>query len=152
MGLFSYKEKRYGKFVFILIAIVLLALAGGSIFGGIYAVMHMSHWSKYLIIVVACIAGLLFALMGITMLVMSLSMINSWKSGRDSNKSKGVSNVRLCDKCGRVITKKAEFCEHCGAKQETGLGLKQCPECGTKNSGPAAFCEKCGHDFSKDSK
>lgn len=147
MGLFSYREKRYGKLVVILVSLVLLALAGGSIFGGVYAVMHMSNWSKYVIVVVASLVGLLLALMGLFMLIMSLSMINSWKSGRDGNKSKGVSNVRLCDKCGRVITKKAEFCEHCGAKQQTGLGLKTCPECKTKNSGPAEFCEKCGHKF-----
>ena len=147
MGLFSYREKRYGKFVVILVSLLLLALAAGSVYGGVYAIMHMAHWSKYVIIVVACIVGLFLALMGFGLLLMSFSMIDSWKSGRDGNKSKGVSNVRLCDKCGRVITKKALVCEHCGAKQETGLGLKECPECGTKNSGPAAFCEKCGHEF-----
>ena len=57
MGLFSYREKRYGKFVFVLVALIIIALAGGAIYGGIYAVMHMSHWSKYVIITVASIVG-----------------------------------------------------------------------------------------------
>lgn len=147
MGLFGYREKRYGKTALVLLAILIIALGAGSIFGGVYAVIHMAHWSKYIIVVVACIVGLLLAIMGIFMFFFTFSMINSWKSGRDGNKSKGVSNVRLCDKCGRMITKKAEFCEHCGAKQQTGLGLKECPNCKTKNSGAAEYCEKCGHKF-----
>ncbi len=147
MGLFKYKETRYGKFLFVLIALLLVALGGASIYGGVYAVLNMSHWTKYIIIVVASIVGLLLALFGIFLIIFSFSMINSWKSVRDGNKSKGVANTRLCDKCGRVITKKAEYCEHCGAKQQTGLGLKTCPQCKTKNSGNAQFCEKCGYEF-----
>lgn len=147
MGLFSYREKRYGKLALVLLALVILALAGGAIYGGIYAVMHMSHWSKYVIIVVACIIGVVLAVFGLFLFFFTFSMINSWKSGRDGNWSKGVSNARLCDKCGRPISKKAEFCEHCGAKQETGLGMKTCPNCKTKNSALAEFCEKCGQKF-----
>ena len=147
MCLFKYREKRYGKFLFVLIALVMLALAGGAVFGGVYAVMHMNHWAKYVIVVVAGIVGLMLLAMSVFMLIFSTSMINSWKSVRDGNKSKGLANGRLCDKCGRVITKKAEFCEHCGEKQETGLGLKACPNCKTKNSGAASFCEKCGYEF-----
>ncbi len=147
MCLFRYREKRYGKFLFVLIALVLIALGAGAIYGGVYAVLNMTHWSKYVIVSVAGILGLILAGFGIFFIIFSTSMINSWKSVRDGNKSKGVANVRLCDKCGRVITKKAEFCEHCGAKQQTGLGLKTCPNCNTKNSGPAQFCEKCGYEF-----
>lgn len=147
MGLFSYREKRYGKFWFVLIAIILIGLAVASVYGGVYAVLHMTHWAKYVIITIACIVALVLAGFGIFMILFSFSLINSWKSVRDGNKSKGVANTRLCDKCGRVITKNAEYCEHCGAKQQTGLGLKTCPECKTKNSGNAAFCEKCGHEF-----
>lgn len=147
MCLFKYREKRYGKFLFRIMALVLVALAAGAVFGGVYAVMHMTHWAKYVIVVVAGIVGLALAGFGIFFLIFSTSMINSWKSVRDGNKSKGIANTRLCDKCGRVITKHAEFCEHCGEKQETGLGLKKCPNCKTKNSGPADFCEKCGYNF-----
>ena len=147
MSLFTYREKRYGKFTFILFALLLIALACASVYGGVYAVLNMAHWSKYIILVVACIVGLALVAFGLFLILFSFSMINSWKSVRDGNKSKGIANTRLCDKCGRVITKKAEYCEHCGAKQQTGLGLKDCPQCKTKNSGNAAFCEKCGYEF-----
>ncbi len=146
MGLFSYKEKRYGKFAFRLFAIILIVMGGAAIFGG-YCALKMSHWSKYIILAVAAIVGLCLILFGLYLFLFSFSLINSWKSGRDGNKSKGVSNARLCDKCGKVISKKATFCEHCGAKQQSGLGMKTCPECKTKNSAKADFCEKCGHKF-----
>lgn len=147
MCLFKYREKRYGKLTFVLFALVLIALAAASIYGGIYAVIHMAHWSKYIIITVASIVGLGLGLFGIVLVALSFSMISSSKSVRDGNKAKGIAHTRLCDKCGKVITKHAEFCEHCGAKQQTGLGLKACPNCKTKNSGPAQFCEKCGYEF-----
>lgn len=146
MSLFGYREKKYGKFVFVLIALILIALAVGAVYGGIYAVLHMTHWAKYIIIVVASILGLALGLFGIFLILFSFSLIGTWKTVRDKNTT-GKSATRLCDKCGRVITKNAEFCEHCGAKQQTGLGLKTCPNCKTKNSGKAAFCEKCGYEF-----
>ena len=77
MGLFGYREKRYGKFTFVLIALIIIALAGGAIYGGIYAVMHMAHWSKYVIITVACIVGLLLAILGIFLILFSFSLIGS---------------------------------------------------------------------------
>ena len=43
MSLFGYREKKYGKFVFVLIALILIALAVGAVYGGIYAVLHMTH-------------------------------------------------------------------------------------------------------------
>jgi len=147
MGLFKYKEKKYGKLTFVLVALILILIAAASIFGGIYAVINMAHWSKYLIVVIASIFGLVVGCFGIFLFAMSFSMISQSKSVRDENSSKGISGTRLCDRCGRVISKKAEFCEHCGGKQESGLGLKECPNCKTKNSGAAAFCEKCGFEF-----
>ena len=147
MSLFKYREKRYGKLTFTIVSLMLIALAVASIWGGIYAVLHMAHWAKYIIVVVAIIVGLALGLFGLFMFLMSFSLINKSQSVRDGNKSKGIADTRLCDKCGRVITKAAEFCEHCGSKQETGLGLKNCPECKTKNSGTAKFCEKCGYEF-----
>ena len=51
MGLFQYKEKRYGKTTLILFALILIAIASVSIFGGIYAVLNMTHWSKFVIVV-----------------------------------------------------------------------------------------------------
>ena len=147
MCLFKYKEKRYGKFVFILFALACLVVASASIFGGVYAVMHMTHWSKYVIVSVAGLFGLFVGAMGVVCVWLSFSMINKSKSVRDGNRMKGIADTRLCDNCGRVISKVAEFCEHCGSKLETGLGMKQCPECKTKNSATADFCEKCGHQF-----
>lgn len=147
MSLFGYREKRYGKFAFIVLAILSIALAVGAVWGGVYAVLHMAHWSKYIIIVVASIFGLVFGFFGIFLLLLSFSMINSWKSVRDGNKSIGTANKLLCEKCGRVIAKGALFCEHCGAKQQLGHGMKDCPECKTKNSGDAKFCEHCGYEF-----
>ena len=147
MCLFKYREKRYGKLAFILFAILTIALAVASIWGGVYAVMHMEHWAKYIIVSVAGIVGVALGLFGLFLFGMSFSLINHSKSVRDGNKSKGISGTRLCDKCGRVISKNAEFCEHCGATQQTGLGMKVCPECKTKNSATAAFCEKCRYEF-----
>ena len=147
MGIFKYREKKYGKLTFVLVALILILIAAAGIYGGIYAVMHMAHWSKYLIVVVASIIGLCLGGFGIFMIALSFSMISQSKSVRDQNSSKGISGTRLCDMCGRVISKNAEFCEHCGGKQASGLGLKECPNCKTKNSGAAAFCEKCGKEF-----
>lgn len=147
MCLFKYREKRYGKLAFIIFALCVIALAGVAIWGGVYAVLNMSHWAKYVIVSVAGVVGFALLCFGVFLILFSFSLIWKNKSVRDVNKSKGVADVRLCDKCGRVITKKAEFCEHCGEKQQTGLGLKVCPECKTKNSGAAAFCEKCGYEF-----
>ena len=147
MGLFNYKEKRYGKLTFILFALILVALAAASVYGGIYAVIHMAHWSKYVIIVAASIVGLFLGGFGILLIALSFSMISQSKSVRDENKSKGLAGPRLCDMCGKVISKKAEFCEHCGGKQQEGLGMKKCPKCKTENSELAEFCEKCGKKF-----
>lgn len=152
MGLFSYREKRYGKLTFILVSLLIIALGGLAIFGGVYAVLKMAHWSKYIIVVVACLIGGLLALFGLFMFFFSFSMTGKSKSVRDGNEVKGISGTRLCDNCGRVITKGALVCEHCGAKQHSGLGLKTCPTCKTKNSGAAKFCEKCGYEFKDEQK
>ena len=145
--MFGYKEKRYGKFLFVLISLLLVALGGGAIFGGVYALLHMSHWAKYVVSVVAFIVGALIMLLGLFMFVFSFSLIRTWKSVRDGNKSIGTANKNLCEKCGRVISKGALYCEHCGAKQQLGHGMKKCPVCKTLNSGNAEYCEKCGTKF-----
>lgn len=141
-----YREKKYGKGALIVFAIVLIAIAGGSIFGGVYAVNHMSHWSKYIIVSVAGIFGIATAICGFLCLSISFSMINEKQSVRDGNDSIGIANTHLCDKCGRVISENASVCEHCGATQ-TGKEAKKCPDCGTKNSPTASYCEKCGYKF-----
>ena len=151
MCLFKYREKRYGKLTLILVSLLFMAIGAAAVLGGIYAQHNMQHWAKYVIVAVAGVVALVLVLFGLFMFFLSFSMINQSKSVRDENKSKGIANKRLCDKCGRVITKNAEFCEHCGAKQQTGLGLKKCPTCKTENSGTAKFCEKCGYEF-KDEK
>ena len=124
MGLFSYREKRYGKFTFVLIALIIIALAGGAIYGGIYAVLNMEHWAKYVIIVVASIVGLLLAILGIFLILFSFSLIGSSKSVRDGNKAKGIANTRLCDKCGRVITKKSGILRTLWCQTTDGIGSK----------------------------
>ena len=144
MGIFKYREKRYGKLTFILFAVIMVLLAVASVSGGIYAIVNMTHWSKYIIVVVTSIIGFALGGFGVVMVALSFSLISQSKSVRDENLSKGVSGTRLCDKCGRVISKQAEFCEHCGYKLEEGCGMKECPKCKTKNSSQAAFCEKCG--------
>ncbi|MBE7076659.1 MAG: hypothetical protein E7374_02070 [Clostridiales bacterium] len=147
MCLFRYREKKYGKFTLILFALLVIALAGASAFGGAYAVMEMSHWSKWIILAVASVVCLALVVFGVVLICIATSMINTWHSVRDLNTTGKIKDVRLCDKCGRVISKKAQICEHCGTQQETGLGMKDCPECKTKNSGTAKFCEKCGYEF-----
>lgn len=147
MCLFRYREKRYGKLALILFALLSIALAGGSIFGGVYAVIHMSHWSRFVIVSVAGIVGIGLAILGFACLGISFSMINQKRSVRDRNKSKGISGTYLCDKCGRVISKHANVCEHCGAVQQIGKQDKKCPECKAKNNATASYCEKCGYKF-----
>ena len=147
MCLFRYKEKRYGKFALTLFALALIAAGVASVYGGVYAVMNMSHWSKYLIVTIAALAGLFFAIFGLVVFGITFSMINQKRSVRDRNKYKGVSGTYLCDKCGRVIDRKANVCEHCGAIQEIGKHDKKCPDCKAKNNATAAFCEKCGYEF-----
>lgn len=147
MCLFKYREKKYGKLAFVLFALCFIAIAAGAVFGGITALYKLPHWSKYIIIAAAGVVTLLSGGFGLFLLAISFSMTGRSKSVRDVNSAKGISGTRLCDKCGRVITKNAQFCEHCGVKQETGLGLKKCPNCKTKNSGTAHFCEKCGYEF-----
>lgn len=147
MCLFKYREKRYGKTALVLFSLVLIALAVGSVIGGAIAVIKMDHGAKYAIAVGACVFALISFAVGLYIFLFSFSMISSWKSVRDGNKSIGVKDVRLCDKCGRRISKSAEFCEHCGEKQNSGLGMKSCPKCKTKNSALAKFCEKCGEQF-----
>ena len=147
MCLFRYREKRYGKFALTLFALILIAAAAGSIYGGVYAVMHMTHWAKYVIVSVAGIVGLGLGVFGLAVFGITFSMINQKRSVRDRNKYKGVSGTHLCDKCGRVISRKANVCEHCGAIQEIGKRDKKCPDCKAKNNATAAFCEKCGYKF-----
>ena len=147
MGIFKYKEKRYGKLTFVLVSLLFIVIAAASAFGGIVALSKMVHWTRYLVFAIACIVALTSGILGFTMFGISFSMHWRKKSVRDVNKGKGVAGVRLCDKCGRVISKKAEFCEHCGMDQQSGTGMKKCPECKTSNSATAAFCEKCGYKF-----
>ncbi len=147
MGIFSYREKRYGKTAMVIVGLISIALAVAAVWGGVYAVLNMAHWSKYIIIVVAAIVGLFLVFFGGFLILLSFSMINSWQSVRDGNKSIGTANKVLCEKCGRVIAKGAQYCEHCGTKQQLGHGMKDCPECKTKNSGDAKFCEHCGFEF-----
>ena len=147
MCLFRYKEKRYGKLALTLFALILIAASAGAIYGGVYAVLNMSHWVKYLIVSVAGIVGLGLGTFGFAVLGITFSMINQKRSVRDRNKYKGVSGTYLCDKCGRVISRKANVCEHCGAIQEIGKKDKKCPDCKAKNNATAAFCEKCGYKF-----
>lgn len=150
MCFFKYKETRYGRTALRLFALLCIILAGAAGFGGVYGFMHITHWARYVVISVAGLVALGLLALGVFSFSVSLSMIRSWKSGRDGNKSKGVSNVRLCDKCGKVISKKAVYCEHCGEKTYSGNGhksLRVCPICKTKNSATASFCDQCGHEF-----
>lgn len=147
MCLFKYREKRYGKTALVLFSLILIALAVGCAIGGVAAYKYIAHWSKYIIIVGAGVVGFALFVFGVYVFLFTFSMISSWKSVRDGNKSIGVKDVRLCDKCGRQISKSAQFCEHCGEKQNSGLGMKSCPKCKTKNSALAKYCEKCGEEF-----
>ncbi len=144
---FKYREKKFGKFWFVLIALVLIAVAVGVVWGGVYGFLNIAHWTKWLLLVGACLVGLAVGGFGVFMVLFSFSLIGSWKSVRDVNTTKGVKDVRLCEHCGRVIAKHAEFCEHCGERLHEGLGMKKCPECKTQNSANASFCDKCGHKF-----
>lgn len=147
MCLFKYREKRYGKTALILFGIlsILASLAFGLL--GVILLVKIGHWSKWLLLVLLCVIALISLVFGCFCLLVSTGMIWKSKSVRDGNRMKGVSGVRLCDKCGKVISKEAKICEHCGVAQQTGHGLKNCPACKAKNSATAKFCEKCGHEF-----
>lgn len=143
---FRYREKRYGKGTLILVAILVLALAIGAGFGGVFAVIKMSHWSKYVILAVAIVVALLLLMLGLAMLIVSAGMSGFRKSVRDIGYAKGVDHDRLCDKCGRLLDKDAEFCTHCGAKQ-TPISKRVCPLCKGKSDPEAEYCAHCGHKF-----
>ena len=147
MCLFRYREKRYGKFTMILVSLLLVALAVAAVWGGIYAFTHITMWAKYLLLVLGIVVGLAVGGFGLFMFCIALSMSGKSKSVRDVNKTKGISGTRLCEVCGRVISKKAEFCEHCGDRQESMADYKICPKCKSKNNATAEFCQKCGEKF-----
>ena len=143
---FKYKEKKINKLGVVLISIASLALAGLSVFGGIMALKNLPLVWGIVLIVLASIVALGLCALGVTLLFISFSMINTKNSVRDSNEAKGLANARLCDACGKVISKSAEICEHCGAIQKTNL-IKTCPKCKHKINATAGFCEKCGFEF-----
>lgn len=143
---FRYKEQRYGKSTLILVAIIIIALAVASGFGGAIAVIKMTHWAKYVIVAVAGIVALCLSLLGVAMLVVSAGMSGYRKSVRDIGYAKGVDSDRLCDKCGKLLNKDDEFCTHCGAKQ-LSQSKRVCPLCKGKSDPEAEYCAHCGHKF-----
>ncbi len=143
---FRYKEKRYGKSTLVVVALVLVALAVAAGVGGVFAVIKMSHWSKYVIVSVAAVAALCLLFLGGSMLVVASGMSGYRQSVRDIGYAKGVDHDRLCDKCGKLLNKEDEFCTHCGAKQ-TPTGKVVCPLCKSKNDPEAEYCAQCGHKF-----
>ena len=143
---FRYREHRYGKSTLVLVSIVMIALAVAAGFGGVFAVVKMSHWVKYVIVSVAAIVALCLLFMGVSMLVVSFGMSAYRKTVRDIGYAKGVDHDRLCDKCGKLLNKDDEFCTHCGAKQ-TPTQKRVCPLCKGKSDPEAEFCAHCGHKF-----
>lgn len=143
---FRYREHRYGKSTLVLVSIVMIALAVAAGFGGVFAVVKMSHWAKYVIASVAAIVALCLLFMGVSMLVVSFGMSGYRKTVRDIGYAKGVDHDRLCDKCGKLLNKDDEFCTHCGAKQ-TPTQKRVCPLCKGKSDPEAEFCAHCGHKF-----
>ena len=143
---FRYREHRYGKSTLVLVSIVMIALAVAAGFGGVFAVVKMSHWVKYVIVSVAAIVALCLLFMGVSMLVVSFGMSGYRKTVRDIGYAKGVDHDRLCDKCGKLLNKDDEFCTHCGAKQ-TPTQKRVCPLCKGKSDPEAEFCAHCGHKF-----
>ncbi len=143
---FRYKELRYGKTALILVSVLMILLAVGAGFGGAMAVIKMSHWSKYIIVVVAGIVALCLLMFGVSMLIVSAGMSGYRKSVRDIGYAKGVDGDRLCDKCGKLLNKDEEFCTHCGAKQ-TPKEKRVCPLCKGKSDPEAEYCAHCGHKF-----
>ena len=141
-----YKEHRYGKSTLVLASIIMIALAVAAGFGGVVAVLKMTHWSKYVIVSVAGIVALGLLLLGVSMLVVSFGMSGYRKSVRDIGYAKGVDHDRLCDNCGRLINKDEDFCTYCGAKQ-TPTEKRVCPLCKGKSSPDAEYCAHCGHKF-----
>ena len=142
----EYKEKRFGKAALLSLGIVAFVLSIASFYIGIFACVKMTHWAKFVILAIGVIVGLFLLAMAVMIFIVSFSLINTIQSVRDLNQGKGTANVRLCDKCGRVISKTAFVCEHCGAKQQTD-NVKVCSECKTNNNAEAEYCEKCGHEF-----
>lgn len=69
--------------------------------------------------------------------------------------------LRICEKCGKVISIESTFCSGCGIKQKT-IKVKDekkdkkeelhevvCPKCGTISEIDSKFCSKCGFEFKK---
>ena len=85
---FKYKEKKINKLGVVIISIVSLALAGLSVFGGIMALKNLPLVWGIVLIVLASIVALGLCALGVTLLFISFSMINTKNSVRDSNEAK----------------------------------------------------------------
>ena len=142
-GYMAYKEKRYGKRELKILAGVVLAVAIALVLIAVAVMIDLNHWAKFVVLGCNLILALGLLIFGVFLLIIISSTHDETKSVRDGNESKGIANAKLCDKCGRVMGDKADFCEFCGAEDEE-KAIKKCAKCGEKNKGSAQFCVKCG--------
>ena len=80
------KEKKYNKLIFVLFALILIALSIVCFYGGIYAVVYMLKWYKYLIIVTASIIGLILGILGVLLVALSFNLTNTKNNFKEFDK------------------------------------------------------------------
>lgn len=141
----DYKETKISKKGFIIFAVCTILFAILCLVGGIVGFNLISNFARWIVLILGIILALVIGAVGVTCVMLSFSMTGLAQSVKDGNSAKGIANTYLCDACGRVISKDAEFCEHCGKKQEISK-TKKCPKCGAEINGIAQFCEKCGEE------
>jgi len=135
--------------IFVLIGIILFAV-GGAMSGTIlemypfyirFFLVRGFRKPAYFAAWVIFIAGLILVLM---------HFLDKPLKNYRQNKERHLRNIgkKLCGKCSFTLDINDEFCEKCGAKQETSASFilsRFCHICGEALGAKASFCKKCGN-------
>lgn len=145
-----YRERRYGKKELTCIGIIVLIVSALLLGGGIALIVFGAFnpngawaiiWRVALGVLGVILGGILLSV-GITMVAVTRSMINT-EDGNVSderNSGKGTINIVKCEKCGTKLSDDARFCKACGEPVE----LAECEACGKPIQKGSKFCEECG--------
>ena len=147
-----YQELRYGKKALMIVGILVTVLSLAGLAGGVLLIVFGSMnpngaWEIIWRIVLGSIIvifGAIFFSIGITMLAITRSMINTiGGSVADGNRAIGTINITKCPKCGEKLSDDSNFCKKCGEK----IGIEICPNCGLPLPKDSKFCEHCGKEI-----
>ena len=142
-------ERKYTKSSLVILSLIMFCFAAGFGLLAYELFLTITNPFRYVVLVLLAMVALLSFGYGMIMLLVSFGMNEGFKTHKDTNPVVNNTNVRLCTNCGKQVSKKADFCDNCGARLENPDYLKVCPNCKAKNRLDAQFCEKCGNKFEK---